>query len=170
MTSRERVPDAYRDVLELNLFGALLPCYVFGTAMAGGRAEADFSRSIVNVSSMAAQRAATRVLGYGVAKAAIEDFTRWLSVDTARVAGDRLRVNAIAPGFFLGEQNRTLFVDETGQLTSRGRAIIEHTPAGRFGQPVDLVATLLWLCSPASSFVTGVVVPVDGGFSAFSGV
>ena len=159
--------DALRSVLELNLFGTVLPCQVFGAAMIP---QDTTSRSIVNVSSMASQRALTRVVGYGAAKAAVESFTRWLAVDCARSYGDRLRVNAIAPGFFVGAQNRSLLLDEEGELTTRGRTIVEHTPAGRFGEPVDLASTLVWLCSPASRFVTGVVVPVDGGFSAFSGV
>ena len=159
--------DALRSVLELNLFGTILPCQVFGAAMIP---EGTTSRSIVNVSSMASQRSLTRVVGYGAAKAAVESFTRWLAVDCARNYGDRLRVNAISPGFFVGEQNRALLLDEGGELSARGRTIVEHTPAGRFGEPADLASTLVWLCSPASRFVTGVVVPVDGGFSAFSGV
>jgi NAD(P)-dependent dehydrogenase (short-subunit alcohol dehydrogenase family) len=119
---------------------------------------------------MAADRALSRVVGYGAAKAAVESFTRWLAVDLARQFGDRLRVNAIAPGFFVGEQNRALLLDETGGLTARGRTIVEHTPARRFGEAGDLGSTLLWLCNPDSRFVNGVVVPVDGGFAAFSGV
>jgi NAD(P)-dependent dehydrogenase (short-subunit alcohol dehydrogenase family) len=119
---------------------------------------------------MAAQRAMTRVVGYAAAKAAIENFTRWLAMDLARSHGPQLRVNAIAPGFFIGEQNRRLLLEEDGTLTPRGQTVIAHTPSGRFGKPTDLVSTLLWLCSPGASFVTGVVVPVDGGFSAFSGV
>jgi len=162
--------DALRSVFELNLFGTILPCQVFGAAMVPRDASDTTSRSIVNVSSMASQRALTRVVGYGAAKAAVENFTRWLAVDCARNYGDRLRVNAIAPGFFVGEQNRALLLDDGGELTARGRTIVEHTPAGRFGEPGDLATTLLWLCSPASRFVTGIVVPVDGGFSAFSGV
>lgn len=162
-------PEALEDVFRLNLFGTMLPCHVFGPALVP-RDERDEGRCIVNVSSMTAQRAISRVLGYAAAKAAVETFTRWLAVDCARRYGDRLRVNAIAPGFFVAEQNRALLLDEAGGLTDRGRAIVEHTPAGRFGDPADLASTLLWLCSPASRFVTGAVVPVDGGFSAYGGV
>jgi NAD(P)-dependent dehydrogenase (short-subunit alcohol dehydrogenase family) len=162
--------DAIRTVLELNLFGTMLPCQVLGAAMLPRDATDITSRSIVNVSSLASQRALTRIVGYGAAKAAVENFTRWLAVDCARNYGDRLRVNAISPGFFVADQNRTLLLDDVGELTARGRTIVEHTPAGRFGEPDELVTTLLWLCSPASRFVTGVVVPVDGGFSAFGGV
>ncbi len=152
-------------VITLNLLGTLLPIQVFGAAMAqAGRG------CIVNISSMAAQRALTRVVGYGVAKAAVENATRWLAVELARSSGGRLRVNAIAPGFFVGEQNRALLLNEDGTLTPRGQTIIDHTPAGRFGEPGELLSTLIWLCGPGASFVNGVVVPVDGGFSAFSGV
>ena len=163
-------PDALDDVVRLNLFGTLLPCHVFGSAMAPPVAADGTSRSFVNISSMAAQRAISRVVGYGVAKAAVENLTRWLAVEYGRSYGDLLRVNAIAPGFFIAEQNRALLVDAAGEPTRRGRTILEHTPAGRFGEPADLVTTVLWLASPASRFVNGVVVPVDGGFSAFSGV
>ena len=162
--------DALRTVFELNLFGTVLPCQVLGAAMVPRDAADVTSRSMVNVSSMASQRALTRTVGYGAAKAAVENFTRWLAVDCARNYGDRLRVNAIAPGFFVGDQNRALLLDDAGGPTARARTIVEHTPAGRLGEPDDLVTTLLWLCSPASRFVTGVVVPVDGGFNAFSGV
>jgi NAD(P)-dependent dehydrogenase (short-subunit alcohol dehydrogenase family) len=110
------------------------------------------------------------VLGYGVAKAAVENATRWLAVELGRSFGEGLRVNAIAPGFFIGEQNRTLLLNEDGSLTARGQTIIDHTPAGRFGEPDDLIGTLIWLCGPGAGFVNGIVVPVDGGFSAFSGV
>ncbi len=152
-------------VIALNLHGTLLPSQVFGEAMARAG-----HGCIVNMSSMAAQRAMTRVVGYGVAKAAVENATRWLAVELARSFGTRLRVNAIAPGFFVGEQNRALLLNADGSLTPRGQTIIDHTPAGRFGEPAELISTLIWLCGPGASFVNGVVVPVDGGFSAFSGV
>jgi NAD(P)-dependent dehydrogenase (short-subunit alcohol dehydrogenase family) len=152
-------------VVALNLKGTLLASQVFGEAMArGGRG------SIVNISSMAAERAMTRVVGYGVAKAGVENATRWLAAELARSFGERMRVNAIAPGFFIGEQNRALLLNEDGSLTARGQTIIDHTPAGRFGEPDDLIGTLIWLCGPGAGFVNGVVVPVDGGFNAFSGV
>jgi NAD(P)-dependent dehydrogenase (short-subunit alcohol dehydrogenase family) len=153
------------EVIALNLQGTLLPCQVFGAAMAE-RGEG----SVVTISSMAAQRALTRVLGYGAAKAAVENATRWLAVELGRSFGGRIRVNCIAPGFFVGEQNRALLMHPDGSLTARGQTIVEHTPAGRFGEPEELVGTLIWLCSPGASFVNGVVVAVDGGFSAFSGV
>jgi len=160
--------NALRQVMDLNFLGTLLPCQVFGAAMVECREEPE--GSIVNISSMAASRPLTNVVGYSAAKAAVENFTRWLAVELARSHGPHLRVNAIAPGFFIGEQNRDLLLDEDGSLSPRGQTIIEHTPAGRFGEPEELTGTLIWLCSPASAFVNGVVVPVDGGFSAFSGV
>jgi len=156
--------EAFGEVFDLNLVGTLLPIQVFGEAMTR-----ETGGCIVNVSSMAAARPITRVAGYSAAKAAVDNLTRWLAVDFARRYGN-IRVNAVAPGFFLGEQNRALLVNEDGSLTERGRAIIEHTPAGRFGEPEELTGTVIWLCSPAAKFVNGVVVPVDGGFSAFSGV
>jgi NAD(P)-dependent dehydrogenase (short-subunit alcohol dehydrogenase family) len=152
-------------VIALNLEGTLLPSQVFGETMA----RAGQGR-LVNISSMAAQRAMTRVLGYGAAKAAVENATRWLAVELARSFGDGLQVNAIAPGFFVGEQNRALLLNEDDTLTPRGQTIIDHTPAGRFGEPEDLISTLIWLCGPGASFGNGIVVPVDGGFGAFSGV
>jgi NAD(P)-dependent dehydrogenase (short-subunit alcohol dehydrogenase family) len=157
--------SAYEEVLALNLTGSLLPAQVFGRVMAEqGRG------AIINISSMTAQKPLTRVLGYGNAKAALDNFTRWLAVELAQRYGPGLRVNAIAPGFFIGRQNRDFLLDETGDFTPRGRSIIEHTPMGRFGEPEELVGTAIWLASEAARFVTGVVVPVDGGFSAFSGI
>jgi NAD(P)-dependent dehydrogenase (short-subunit alcohol dehydrogenase family) len=162
-------PAAFHDVLTLNLTGTLLPCQVFGQAMVQREGE-EARGCIVNISSMAAQRALTRVAGYSAAKGAIDAFTRWLAVDLARRYGPGLRVNAIAPGFFIGEQNRAMLLDDAGNLTERGRTIVERTPAGRFGETSELASTLLWLCGPGAGFVNGIVVPVDGGFSAFSGV
>lgn len=161
---------AFEEVFGLNVLGTVLPIQVFGEAMVGDAKPGEAAGSIVNVSSMAAQRPLTRVVGYSAAKAAVENLTRWLAVELARKHGPRIRVNAVAPGFFLGEQNRALLVHEDGSLTERGRTIIEHTPAGRFGEPEELVGTTVWLCSPAASFVNGAVIPVDGGFGAFSGV
>ncbi len=158
-------PAAFKEVVDLNLTGTLLPSLVFGEAIvkSGGGA-------IVNVSSMSAPRALTRVAGYGAAKAAVENLTRWLAVELARRHGEAIRVNAIAPGFFISEMNRALLVQADGSPTKRGRAVIEHTPAGRFGVPEDLAGALVWLCGPGARFVNGVVVAIDGGFSAFSGV
>ncbi len=158
--------DALRFVFELNLLGTIIPCQVFGKRMA-----TQGEGVILNVSSMSAMRPLTRVLGYSAAKAGVSSFTQWLAVHLAQEYSPRIRVNAIAPGFFLTEQNRFLLTDqETGQLTARGQSIINHTPMGRFGEPEDLLGAFLWLLSPASAFVTGIVVPVDGGFSAFGGV
>jgi len=158
--------DALRHVLDLNLLGTILPCQVFGRQMAE-----QGEGVILNVSSMSAIRPMTRVVGYSAAKAGIDNYTQWLAVHMAQNYSSRIRVNAVAPGFFVTEQNRRLLIDEkTGELTERGRSIIAHTPMGRFGEPGDLIGATLWLLSPASAFVTGVVVPVDGGFSAFGGV
>jgi len=156
--------EDFRTVNQLNLDGTVLPCLVFGDLLAekGG--------TIVNISSMAADRSISRVVGYSAAKAGIDNFTRWLAVEMARKYKGRVRVNAIAPGFFIGEQNRNLLLQPDGNLTERGQTIISKTPMGRFGEAYELGSTLVWLCAPGSSFVTGIVVPVDGGFSAWSGV
>jgi NAD(P)-dependent dehydrogenase (short-subunit alcohol dehydrogenase family) len=157
---------ALRSVLDLNVLGTLLPSQVFGQQMAERGHGA-----ILNISSMNAFRPLTGIPAYSAAKAAVSNFTQWLAVHMCRNYSPKIRVNAIAPGFFLTEQNRFLLTDkETGRLTPRGETILQHTPMGRFGEPGDLVGTALWLLSDAAAFVTGVVVPVDGGFSAYSGV
>ena len=158
--------DALRHVGDLNLLGTILPCQVFGRGMAE-RGEG----VILNISSMNAFRPLTRIPAYSAAKAAINNFTQWLAVHMAQNYSPRIRVNAIAPGFFLTEQNRFLLTDkDTGELTARGQSILAHTPMNRFGTPDDLLGATMWLVSPASTFVTGAVIPIDGGFSAFSGV
>jgi NAD(P)-dependent dehydrogenase (short-subunit alcohol dehydrogenase family) len=158
--------DALRWVFDLNLLGTILPSQVFGRIMAEQR-----SGVILNISSMNALRPLTRIPAYSAAKAGVSNFTQWLAVHMAQEYSPAIRVNAIAPGFFLTEQNRFLLTDKTsGDLTTRGKSVIGHTPMGRFGAPEDLLGAMLWLLSPASAFVTGIVVPVDGGFSAFSGV
>lgn len=158
--------QAVSDVMSTNFTGTFLSCQIFGRDMAE-----QGQGCIVNVTSMSALRPLTRIPAYSAAKAAVANFTRWLAVYMAQEFNPLIRVNAIAPGFFLTEQNRYLLTDkESGNLTSRGKSILIHTPMNRLGNPEDLLGTLLWLVSPASTFVTGVVVPVDGGFSAFSGV
>jgi len=153
-------------VFGLNFMGTLQSCQVFGRGMAERG-----HGCIVNVASMNALRPLTRIPAYSAAKAAVANFTQWLAVHMAQEYSPRIRVNALAPGFFLTEQNRFLLIDaQSGAMTPRGQAILAHTPAGRLGRPEDLLSTLLWLVSPASAFITGVVVPIDGGFSAFSGV
>lgn len=158
--------EALRFVFDLNILGTFLPCQVFGEMMTG-RGEG----VILNVSSMNAFQPLTRIPAYSAAKAGVSNFTQWLAVHMAQEYSPSIRVNAIAPGFFLTEQNRFLLTEpDTGELTERGRTIIANTPMGRFGDSEDLLGTVLWLLSPASDYVTGIVVPVDGGFSAFSGV
>jgi NAD(P)-dependent dehydrogenase (short-subunit alcohol dehydrogenase family) len=159
-------PEALRWVFDLNVLGTVLPSQIFGKGMAeAGRGV------ILNVTSMAAMRPLTRVGAYAAAKAAVSNFTQWLAVHLAQEYSPNIRVNAIAPGFFLTDQNRFLLADkEITNLTPRGESIIAHTPMGRFGNPGDLLGATFWLLSPASSFVTGAVIPVDGGFGAFSGV
>jgi NAD(P)-dependent dehydrogenase (short-subunit alcohol dehydrogenase family) len=157
--------SALQKVIDLNIMGSILPCKIFGKSMAE-----QSSGCIVNISSMAAYRPLTRVGGYAASKAAINNFTQWLSVELALKYNGRIRVNAIAPGFFITEQNSDLLIQTDGTLTERGKKIIEHTPFKRFGKPEELVGTLVWLCSDASQFVTGAIIPVDGGFNAYSGV
>ena len=158
--------DALRFVFDLNIVGTILPSQIFGKAMAE-RGEGN----ILNVSSMNAFRPLTRIPAYSAAKAGVSNFTQWLAVHMAQEYAPRIRVNAIAPGFFLTDQNRFLLTQqEDGSLTERGKTILAHTPMARFGTPEDLLGTVLWLLSPASAFITGIVVPIDGGFSAFSGV
>jgi NAD(P)-dependent dehydrogenase (short-subunit alcohol dehydrogenase family) len=161
-----RMPlDAFDEVVRLNLHGTVYPTLVFGEAMAERR-----KGSVVNVSSMSAIKPLKGVAGYSAAKAAVDNFTQWLAVELARHCGPGLRVNAIAPGFFVTTQNRAVLVGEDGSPTDRGRAILARTPMGRFGDPAELQGAVLWLCSDAASFVTGVVIPVDGGFSADGGI
>jgi len=158
--------DAFEKVMDLNIIGTILPSMVFAKAMAE-RGEG----VILNIASMNAFRPLTKIAAYSAAKAGVKNFTEWLAVHLAQEYSPRIRVNGVAPGFFLTEQNRFLLTDkETGEMTPRGKTIIAHTPMGRYGAPEDLFGAVLWLCSPASAFVTGITVPVDGGFSAFSGV
>lgn len=157
--------EAIRFVFDLNVLGTILPCQVVGRAMADAGEGA-----ILNIASMNALRPLTRIPAYSAAKAAVANFTQWLAVHMSQNVSPRIRVNAIAPGFFLTEQNRFLLQTEMGGTTPRGQQILDHTPMGRFGEPEDLWSTVLWLVSPRSAFVHGIVVPVDGGFSAYSGV
>lgn len=157
--------DAFDEVLRLNLHGTVLPSMVFGESMAS-----QSRGSIINISSMASTQALSGVMGYSAAKAAVENFTKWLAVDLARQCGDGLRVNAIAPGFFIAEQNRAVLVNADGTWTARATSVLAKTPMGRFGRHDELHGVLRFLASDASSFVTGTVIPVDGGFSAFTGV
>lgn len=154
-----------RRTIDLNMFGTVYPTLIFGKAMVrAGKG------SIINISSMAAERAVSRVMGYSLAKSAIDSFTKWMSMELGSINQDKIRINAIAPGFFLTEQNRSILTNADGSLSPRAEKIIEHTPVGRLGNPEELISTVIWLCTDASQFVTGTVVPVDGGFSKFSGV
>jgi NAD(P)-dependent dehydrogenase (short-subunit alcohol dehydrogenase family) len=162
----ELPPDMIRWVFDLNCLGTMVPCQVFGKRMA----EAG-EGNIINLSSMNAFRPLTNIAAYSAAKAAVSNFTQWLAAYMAMRHSPRIRVNAVAPGFFLTEQNRFLLTDEkTGDLTPRGRQILAHTPMARFGEPADLIGTLVYLISDASAFLTGVIIPVDGGFNAYAGV
>jgi NAD(P)-dependent dehydrogenase (short-subunit alcohol dehydrogenase family) len=157
--------DAFEEVLRLNLHGSVIPTMIFGAIMGRQR-----RGSIVNISSMAAQQALSGVLGYSIAKAGIDNLTRWMAVEMASKFGDGVRVNAIAPGFFVADQNRAVLLNPDGSYTKRAQTVIAKTPMGRFGSPDELNGAVQWLCSDAASFVTGTVIPIDGGFSAFSGV
>ena len=158
--------DHFKKVVDLNLFGSILPSLIFGKEMAKQK-----KGVIINISSMTAQSAITRVVGYSASKAAIDNYTKWLAVELALKFGEGLRVNAIAPGFFIGNQNRDLLIDkQTGNYTQRGETIINNTPMKRFGDADELNGSIHYFCSDASKFVTGTVMPIDGGFSAFSGV
>lgn len=158
-------PEAFRRVVELNLDGTVAPTLVFGEAMAE-----QGTGSIINISSMAAHRAITEVPGYSAAKAAVENFTKWMAVEAARTFGEGVRVNAVAPGFFIAKQNRDVMLNPDGTYTERTETVLRNTPMGRLGDPEELGGVVHWLASDAASFVTGVVIPVDGGFNAFSGV
>ena len=157
--------DAFEEALRLNLHGTVIPTLAFAEAMAGRK-----SGSVVNISSMAVARALSGVLAYSIAKSGIDNFTRWMAVDLAKRYGGGIRVNAVAPGFFITTQNRAVLLDAQGEYTARSRRVINSTPMGRFGKSEELGGAVQWLCSDAASFVTGAVIPVDGGFSAFSGV
>lgn len=157
--------EDFKKVIDLNLLGTVMATQVFSEDMAKRK-----RGTIINIASMAAFRPITRVVGYSAAKAAVENFTQWMAIEMAKKFGEGIRVNAISPGFFLTEQNRTLLENPDGTFTARGQAAINHTPFGRFGKPGELVGTLVWLCSDASAFVTGVNVPVDGGFNVYCGV
>tara|TARA_Y200000002_G_C22569603_1_gene616055 strand:+ start:92 stop:907 length:816 start_codon:yes stop_codon:yes gene_type:complete len=157
--------DDFKKVTELNLNGSVIPSLIFGKIMADQK-----SGSIINYSSMSVDRVITRVVGYSASKAGIENFTRWMAVEMALKYGTGIRVNAIAPGFFVGNQNKKLLLNPDGSYTERGETIIRNTPMKRFGKAEELNGAIHFLCSDAAQFITGVVIPIDGGFSAFSGV
>lgn len=152
-------------VTNLNMNGTVYPSYVFGRVMAQQK-----KGSIINISSMAALQSITRVPGYSAAKAAVSNFTQWMAMEMAMKYGDGIRVNAIAPGFFIGDQNRAVLLNPDGSLTERSEKVLANTPMGRFGDITELNGAVQFLCSDAASFITGVVLPIDGGFSTYSGV
>jgi len=155
----------FKKVTDLNLNGTVLPTLVFGKTIADQK-----SGSIINISSMTSFRTISRAVGYSAAKAAVDNFTKWMAVELAQKFGNKIRVNVVAPGFLLTSQNRALLTNEDGSLTERGKAVISMTPFKRFGEPEELIGTILWLASDASKFVTGALIPIDGGFSIYSGV
>ena len=157
--------DEFQKVVDLNLTGTVIPTQVFCQDMAKNKRGV-----VINIASMSSYRPITRVVGYSAAKSAVKNFTEWLAIEMAKKFGEGIRVNGIAPGFFITEQNRTLLTNSDGSFTTRGQDAIRSTPFGRFGHAEELVGTLIWLCSDASKFVTGVTVPVDGGFNVFCGV
>lgn len=157
--------QALQDVMQLNLMGTVMPTQVFGKAI-----KKNGSGSIVNISSVVSQLAITKVLGYSMAKSAIDSYTQWFALELANRFGDTIRMNSIAPGFFLTEQNKTLLTNTDGSLTERGQLVIQNTPFKRFGNPEELVGALIWLLSDASKYVTGSKITVDGGFTVFGGV
>jgi NAD(P)-dependent dehydrogenase (short-subunit alcohol dehydrogenase family) len=157
--------EDFQQVVDLNLLGTVLPTQVFCEAMVKQK-----KGVIINIASMSSFRPITRIVGYAAAKSAVHSFTEWMAIEMAHKFGEGIRVNAIAPGFFLTEQNRTLLTNPDGSYTARGQSVIANTPFGRFGKPEELVGTLIWLCSDAAAFVTGVDIPVDGGFNVYCGV
>ena len=157
--------DDFEKVMQLNINGTVYPTMVFSKDMAKTR-----KGCIINISSMAAYRAISRQLGYSAAKAAVSNFTRWMAMDMGMKFGEGIRVNALAPGFFIGDQNRALLINEDGSYTDRGKTVIANTPLQRFGEPEELIGAIIYLISDAAKFVTGVILPIDGGFEAFSGV
>ena len=157
--------NAFDDVVNLNLKGTVLPSLVFGKEMSKNK-----SGAILNYSSMVTDKVLTKVVGYSAAKAAMENFTKWMAVEMSRKFDGKIRVNAIAPGFFISKQNKKLLIKENGKLTERAEKIIAKTPMGRFGKPEELSEAVKFLCGDGASFITGIVLPIDGGFSSFSGV
>ena len=154
-----------KKAMDVNLWGTVLPTLIFGKAIADNG-----QGSIVNISSVSVPRTLTKVLGYSMGKSAVESFNKWMAVELANRYGDAIRMNALVPGFFLTEQNRTLLTNQDGSYTARGNSVIAQTPFNRFGNPDELAGALIWLLSDASKFVTGTTITVDGGFNAFSGV